>query len=71
MQLKTYSSIKIYWSKQLYGLKIAKDAITIECVNAFKMLLSQMDYFPRAFILSETNHVVIFYQHYQSPMKDL
>jgi hypothetical protein len=31
---------------------MAKDAITIEYLNAFKMLLSQMDYFPWALILS-------------------
>jgi hypothetical protein len=49
---------------------MAKDAITIEHVNAFKML-SQMDYFRWTLVLSEAYHVSIFYQHYQSPMKDL
>jgi hypothetical protein len=51
----------MYWSKQLYRLRMAKDAITIEHVNAFKMLFSQMDYFPRALILSKADHVVVFY----------
>jgi len=45
-------------SKQLYWLKIAEDAIITEHANAFKILLSQMD-FARA-PMSEANSVVVF-----------